>query len=299
MRVSVIICTIRREEVVGALIDCLHAQTYRNAEVLVVGSSAQPDIDRPATESKLRVRLMPAPKGLAPARNVGLRRADGDLICFLDDDMLLGPEFLQKAVDVFSAPENADIGGLTGYDTENYPFPVTMRWRFRHWLRITPSMQPGDASPLGRSVPFSFFQPFTGLCNVKWLPGFCQIFRREAVEGLYYDEAIIVEDRDFSMQVGERWRLAICGDLHVRHLRDGESRYPNHVQTWRASFGLGRSFAKRRQRALDWISIFHVLAGEVLIDVLALFARPSLVALKLPVWRVNGFVSGLGSWKTR
>lgn len=297
MRVSVIICTIRREEIVSALLDCLHAQTWRNAEVLVVGSSTQPEIDRPATETKLRVRFLPAPKGLAPARNVGLRCADGDLVCFLDDDVLLGPEFLEKAVATFSDPAHADVGGLTGYDTENYPYPMTMRWRFRRWLGITPSLQPGDASPLGRSVPFSFFQPFSGVREVKWLPGFCQFFRAEAVRGLFYDEMIIVEDRDFSMQVGEKWRLMIRGDLHLRHLRDGEARHPNHVQTWRASFGLGRSFAKRRRYVTDWFTIFHVLAGEVLIDVLSLVARPSLVALKLPMWRVNGFLSGLGSFR--
>jgi glycosyltransferase involved in cell wall biosynthesis len=296
--VSIIICSIRRPELFGKLIDCLHAQVYRDAEVLIVGSATQPELDFPATETKLRVRFVPAPKGLAPARNVGLRRASGDVVCFFDDDVLVGPEFLAEAVSIFEEPGNADVGGLTAFDTVNYSTTVSGRWRFRALLGITPSLNPGDVSHLGRSVPLSFFQPFMGVREVKWLPGFCQIFRRSAIRGLQYDEKIIVEDRDFSMEVGRTHRLLISGDLKVQHLRDDEARHPNHVQTWRASFGLGRSFAKRRRAFRDWFTIVHVLLGEIIIDVIVAVGRPSLVNCKVPVWRLNGFVSGFASYRS-
>jgi glycosyltransferase involved in cell wall biosynthesis len=300
MQVSVIICSIRRADMIAGLLNCLHAQTWRNTEVLVVGSSTQQEIDEPAADGRLRVRFMPAPKGLAPARNVGLTRAAGDVVIFLDDDVRLPADFIEKAVRLLNASENADIGGLTGYDTRNYSGnAMGMRWRFRALLGITPSTHPGDASRLGRSVPLTFFEPFSGIRDIKWLPGFCQIFRRAAVEGLQYDEQIIVEDRDFSMRVGERWRLGIQGDLHLEHLRDGEARYPSHVQTWRASFGLGRSFAKRRESIRDWFEIVHVLLGEILIDLFVVVAKPSLMNLKVPLWRVHAFVSGFASWRTQ
>lgn len=297
MFVTVIICTIRRAELFGKLIDCLHAQSHRSSEVLIVGSATQPELDFPATTAKLRVRYIPAPKGLAPARNAGLRRAEGDLVCFFDDDVLIGPEFLERAVSILNAPEHADVGGLTAFDTVNYSTTVDGRWRFRAMLGITPSLQPGDASHLGRSVPLSFFQPFSGVREVKWLPGFCQIFRKSAIQGLRYDEKIIVEDRDFSMEVGRRNRLLISGDLKIQHLRDEEARHPNHVQTWRASFGLGRSFAKRRSAFKDWFTIAHVLAGEILIDLAVAIGRPSVINCKVPVWRLNGFVSGFASYR--
>jgi cellulose synthase/poly-beta-1,6-N-acetylglucosamine synthase-like glycosyltransferase len=143
-----------------------------------------------------------------------------------------------------------------------------------------------------------FFRPFTGVRDVKWLPGFCQIFRRSAIQGLQYDEKIIVEDRDFSMEVGRSHRLLISGDLKVQHLRDGEARHPSHVQTWRASFGLGRSFAKRRRAFRDWFTIIHVLIGEILIDVIVAISRPSVMNCKVPVWRLNGFVSGFASYRS-
>jgi glycosyltransferase involved in cell wall biosynthesis len=293
--VSVIICTIRREEIISTLLECLHAQTWRSAEVIVIGSSKQPELEYAARADRLRVRFLPAPKGLAPARNVGLANACGDIVCFLDDDVVVGPDFLERAVGLFALPEHEDVGGLTGYDIVNYSRGTDLRWRFRYWLGTSPSLTPGDASHLGRSVPLSLIEPFNGVREVKWLPGFCQFFRREAIRGLTYDEQIIVEDRDFSMRVGDKWRLLISGDLCLQHLRDGEARHPNHIQTWRASFGLGRTFAKRRRSHLDWFTMAHVLAGELVIDCLVATRSPSVTNAKVPFWRVKGFLQGLSS----
>jgi hypothetical protein len=101
------------------------------------------------------------------------------------------------------------------------------------------------------------------------------------------------------MEVGRKHRLLIDGDLKVQHLRDSEARHPNYFQTWRASFGLGRSFAKRRRAFRDWFTIVHIVAGEILIDLLVAAGRPSIGNCKVPVWRLNGFVSGFASYRSQ
>jgi hypothetical protein len=162
-------------------------------------------------------------------------------------------------------------------------------------LRIAPGLEPGATTHLGRSIPFTFFKPFTGIRTVGWLPGFCQLYRRQATVGRFYDEDAVVEDRDYSMAVGEQWRLVLCGDLQIAHCQDEEARHDAARQTWRAAFGLGRSFAKRRRSIRDYLTILHVLAGEFVIDVLLALRRPSLMACRIAIMRVNGYVSGLAS----
>ncbi|MDZ4796655.1 MAG: glycosyltransferase family 2 protein [Bryobacteraceae bacterium] len=291
--VSVIICTVRRPELYSGLIASLTRQTWPSLEVLIVGREGE---TAPAFDNKA-VRWMSAPKGLAPARNVGLANATGDVVIFFDDDVAIPDDFISHAMQVLSQPEHADVGGLTGYDTENYGAPINLRWKLRRQLGITPSLEPGDSNHLGRSVTLAFFHPFTGCRNVKWLPGFCQIFRREAIQCMRYDEKIIVEDRDFSMRVGDNWRLIICGDLRLRHLMDGEARHSHAFQTWRAAFGLGRIYAKRRRNIADRIAALQVATGELLIDSLVLLKQPSFNNAQVTWMRLKGFTQGYISFK--
>jgi glycosyltransferase involved in cell wall biosynthesis len=297
---SVIICTIRRPEVILGVLDCLAAQTYRNLEVLVVGASTAPDFR--GFEERLsgvpNLRFLTAPKGLAPARNVGMRNAVGDLICFLDDDVSFAPDFFAQVIECFGRPELNNMGGLTAYDEHHYPSKVNARWRLRAALGITPSLRPGDSNSLGRSVPLSFFEPFSGFKEVKWLPGFCQIFRRAAINENLYDEEVIVEDRDFSMTLGQNWKLLICGDLKIAHHMDDQSRHAPAKQVWRAAFGLGRSYAKRSRSFVDKLSAVHLVIGEFLIDLVVLATRPSLNSCRIPVARLRGFASGFASWRS-
>ncbi|HYO83436.1 MAG TPA: glycosyltransferase family 2 protein [Bryobacteraceae bacterium] len=295
--VSVIICTIRRLEVFLPLVQSLRAQSYPHLEVLVVGRDGEPAPDLPS-EGPVQVRFLGAPKGLAAARNVGISRAQGDYIIFLDDDVSIPPDFVRDAVKILELPEHRTTGGLTAYDRRNYNTPVPARWKLRKLLGITPSLVPGDSNHLGRSVTLAFLQPFSGCREVKWLPGFCQIFRREAIEGLRYDEKMIVEDRDFSMDVGLSWRLIVSGDLHLEHHMSSEARHAHAFQTWRAAFGLGRSYAKRRRSAADVLAAVHVATGELVIDVLVLAAQPKLYNGKVAWSRLKGFVEGYLSWRS-
>jgi len=307
MLISVIICTIRRAELVRELLDCLKAQRYRELEILVVGGS-DPEAGREyeASDIGLPLRFITAGKGLSKARNAGLEHARGHLICFFDDDVAIQPDFFERVVSEFRKPGMEDVGGLTAFDVLNYDGSVTIRWRLRRVLGITPSLEPGFCTALGRSIPFSFLRRFSGVKEVGWLPGFCQIFRREAIEGLRYDEhervvrgfrCIAVEDRDFSMIVARKWRLVVIGDLLMEHRRDDEARVSNLPMTWRATYGLGRCFAIRSRSFRDRVRAVHVVAAEFALDVLTAMAKPSGENRRIPLLRATAFWAGYQSAK--
>ncbi len=296
---SVVVCTYQRERETLRLLQCMATQNYRAFEVLVIDGSGpnsrvHESVGQHATES-MNVTLVPSAKGLTRQRNVGLRMAKGDVLVFLDDDVIVPPSFLLKIREMLELPDSHAIGGLTAYDTQNYPATPNLRWRLRKWLRVVRTLEPGSAERLGQNVPISFAQPFHGLKNVAWLPGFCMVYRRDAIAGLAFDEELPTyggEDRDFSMRVGERQQLVLCGDLHVQHICSSVNRVVGTKQVFETAFGLGRGFRKRAVSRTDVASVLGYAAREFLVEILAGLKHPSWTSMLAPFVRLQGLAAG-------
>ena len=309
MLVSVIICTYGRATPLGNLLASLDAQTYRNVEILVIDGNENPSLARKTVEvflegsgARTPVRLFPSEKGLTCQRNVGLKHARGSLVCFLDDDVRLESAFMARAVQLFELPEWRDVGGITGYDSRNYPTRPTSRWHLRRAFGVFPNLQPGGVDHLGRAVPLSFLEPFSGCKEVGWLPGFCMVYRSAAVKDLCFDELVPTyggEDRDFSMQVGEYWRLLICGDLRVEHCQSLQSRDSELQRVCQSSFGAGRRFARRARNIRDYLTVVRTVLGDFMVDVILYLHRPERTNLLTLFVRIRGFFAGLRSSRDR
>lgn len=303
--ISAIICTYGRATPLKDLLASLESQSYPNFEVLVVDGNEEPSPARQGvddyvaqTKSRLNIAVVTSNKGLTRQRNVGLRSAKGDLICFFDDDVTFAPDFFLNLVAIFRDPHLQNVGGLTPYDTLHYPIPVTLRWRLRALLGVMPGLDPGRIDRLGRAVPISFLKPWPGRKQVGWLPGFCMIYRRTAIEGLWFDELLPTyagEDRDFSMRVAHRNRLLICGDLHVKHHYTVEGRDDSLNRLRESSFGAGRRFAKYSRGFRDCPVITATIAGDLIVDLVALVRSPSLTSFLTPFVRIQACFEGLRS----
>ncbi len=101
MLVSIVVATFNRPQALGNALRSISLQTYPQFEVIVVNDGGQDVSDVVAQWRPLMaiqyVRL-PSNAGLARARNVGVRHASGDIICFLDDDDTMLAEHLQAGV---------------------------------------------------------------------------------------------------------------------------------------------------------------------------------------------------------
>ena len=95
---SVIIPTYKVEKYIASAIESVLAQTYQNFEIIVVNDDS-PDrsveICQQFTDSRIKI-LSQKNRGLAGARNTGIRHAQGDYIALLDGDDLWLPEKLEK-----------------------------------------------------------------------------------------------------------------------------------------------------------------------------------------------------------
>lgn len=99
------------------LLDSIKQQTYQNMETIFVVERSQELRDKLndyIKEKKIdRVRIVFSDKklGLSMARNLGIENATGDIIGFVDDDVVLFPDWAEEMVKAF---DSDSIIGVTG-----------------------------------------------------------------------------------------------------------------------------------------------------------------------------------------
>lgn len=101
--VSIIIPSFNREDLLPETLDSVLNQTYSNWECIIVDDhstdrTAEIGMRYSGLDGRITFLLRPneRPKGAASCRNVGLKKAKGNFIQFLDSDDLLHPEKLEK-----------------------------------------------------------------------------------------------------------------------------------------------------------------------------------------------------------
>ena len=118
--VSIIVCTYNRRKLFDECFESLLNQSYPkdNYEIIVVDSSDDfsEELIKNYKEKAERHRIMlkyfyQEPKGLAAARNLGIKNARGEIICFTDDDCVADRFWVEKLVEGF---DNEQIGGVGG-----------------------------------------------------------------------------------------------------------------------------------------------------------------------------------------
>jgi glycosyltransferase involved in cell wall biosynthesis len=113
-KVSVIIPTHNRAEVLRSAIASVLKQTYQDFEVIVV-DDASDDAPREVltyfNDKRIKYVRHEVNKGDAGSRNTGILNSGGDYLAFLDDDDEWLPEKLQMQVDVLTNSAS-DIGGV-------------------------------------------------------------------------------------------------------------------------------------------------------------------------------------------
>ena len=105
--ISVIIPTYQREAVLQATIEDVLQQEYPRFEIIVID---QTQTHQPATESYLensaktnKIRWFRVDWASLPgARNYAVRRAEGDILIFIDDDVKLPPGYYKLTDKIFS-----------------------------------------------------------------------------------------------------------------------------------------------------------------------------------------------------
>jgi len=130
--VSIVVTTYtnaRLQDVVE-LIESIRCQTYREIEVILVIEGSRTMYDKLTSyleeNSILGVRVIFSRKhiGLSSARNLGIEASEGDIIAFVDDDVVLDPRWAKQMVKAY---DDGTVIGVTGC-SEPLFMGGTLKW---------------------------------------------------------------------------------------------------------------------------------------------------------------------------
>ena len=108
---DLVTATVDRVRELGALLDSLEAQTYRQFRLLVVDQNDDDRLDAVLGDRGFAIVRLHSARGLSRARNVGLAKVEADAVAFPDDDCVYPPELLEE---VARRLEDARLDGVTG-----------------------------------------------------------------------------------------------------------------------------------------------------------------------------------------
>ena len=137
LKVSVVIPTLDRADMVAATIDCIEQQTISRTEyeVLVIDNNSSDHTqavlaEKAATYPNIRL-FTQLKRGAAATRNVGIREAKGEIVLFIDDDILAEPNLIETHLSAHRLhPKSSVIGAVVSpWDESTVPFLRYLRDR--------------------------------------------------------------------------------------------------------------------------------------------------------------------------
>jgi len=227
MQASVIIPTYNRVKDVDACLNSIIVQTTLPKEIIIVDDSDTTEVENLIEQRKggfkdkdmdviyLRNRRE---KSLTIARNIGIDHATGDIILFIDSDVVLDNNYIKEILKVYK--KRGDALGVQGLiqrkkddrvilkfvDAFNKLFYIYLREETT--CRLLPS--------LGVSYPSSV----DGIINCEWLSGANQSYRKDIFEEFRFDENLKKysqgEDIDLPYRIFKKYPHSLFMTPHAK-----------------------------------------------------------------------------------
>lgn len=218
--VSVIVPTYNRPERLQVALSSVQAQTYQDFEIIVVndGTLDVSEVVAPLNkDGRITTIRHDRNRGLAAARNTGLRAAKGTYIAYLDDDDTYLPDHLETLVTALRSGE--------------HKVAYTDAWRI-HEVR-----QGGEYVVTGRDVPYSHDFNCIDLLLCNYFPVLCVMHEKACLEQVgVFDESLFAhEDWDLWIRMATLYPF-----FHIKKTtaaftwrRDGSSMTSSTSDTYR------------------------------------------------------------------
>lgn len=143
-KVSVVVPTHNRPDMLKRAVESVLDQTYRHLEVVVVDDASSVDVRSILLEfgdPRIKYVRHTDNKGAAASKNTGIRMSTGEYIAFLDDDDVYEDEKIERQVEVFqNSPSNVGVVycGCTFVDEDNgrrFVYEPRGRYKEKFYLR--------------------------------------------------------------------------------------------------------------------------------------------------------------------
>ena len=213
MEVSIIIPTYNRVNELDDALNSVLAQTVLPLEVIIVDDSDGDCVQQFAKEKtnvfsqkgiSLKFIRNFRQRSLTIARNIGIDSANGDIIMFLDDDVILENSYVLEILKVFQ--NFPDALGVQGF-ISNYPVLSKIRNAFNVFFFL-----PHQEKNMARVLPSwnnSYPSQLDSIIHCEWLSGSNHCLKRDIFKEFRYDEKLkrycFKEDMDLSFRIFKKY----------------------------------------------------------------------------------------------
>ena len=251
-KVSIIIPTYNRSSLVKETVYSVLKQTLQDFEVLVIDDGSTDNTGQVVADIKdNRIKYFHKNNGgVSSARNLGLKNAQGQFICFLDSDDLWPNNFLQTMT--------ANL-----QNNPQYGAAYCMR---------TLLFQDGSKKSSYQKEFFSSGQITEKLFRKTFIQTSAICFRKKILEGIFFDESLTNgEDVDAWLRVSTRTKFLFVPDIQIIYRQQTASldsppfhpKYCNRIRVLeRFYFRLGGNKYIPRKTAIRKISYAYRSAAK-------------------------------------
>jgi glycosyltransferase involved in cell wall biosynthesis len=234
--ISVIVPVYNRQDKVGRAIESVLNQGFSGWELILINDKSTDNslgIINEYQDSRIVVLDLSENKGAATARNVGIKRAKGKFVTFLDSDDCYKPDFLEKSYRLLSP-----TGEAVGFSWTGYTFVSSNNQKTQFW-------KPSESSNYYHSFLESLHTGTNSGLMVK-----SEVFKKCG----YFDERLrAAEDTDFLLRIIQDFKFIMIPESLVNIYIDHTNRlsvdfkriasaynliYPKHEEVIASNLGL-------------------------------------------------------------
>ena len=258
MKFSLIICTYMRPEPLAKLLKSIQLQNLYPNEILIIDGSTNNDtafiLKNSPIQSLKYFLVSDENRGLTRQRNFGISKvnAASEIICFLDDDTVLEPDYFENLLETYHLfPEALGVGGYIDNETEwekvtNSYLPEINEFYYDGWkrkdgsrfvlrkkLNLDSNCPPGFSPTFSHGRSVGFLPPSNKIYEVEQLMGGVSSFRKSVFEmfsfSTYFQGYGLYEDADFSLRVAKTGKLYLNTAAKLGHFHHPSGR-PNQYK---------------------------------------------------------------------
>ena len=280
LKLSVIIPTLHRpDDLVNAVKSILN-QSHLPDELIIVDqsldSSSYNNIKDLFSKLNPRIKLIyvldSSINGLVAAKNNGVKRSNGDIICFLEDDELLSDNYLKNTINLFN--ENEKILGCSGIvsNIQRSIFYETMFKFFHRGLFFDKRVD---------VVRYSDCMGNGKLINSSHISGGLSSYRKDVFKQIEYDldnHFFYCEDIEFSIRASDFFgkdKFVIATNICLVHLMSNINRDILEPRWRRKTNEFVLLYKKNKHKKYSLLNVIWLMIGLFFEAIYSVFTKMS------------------------
>ncbi len=256
MKFTLIVCTYQRPGPLLTLLGSVVKQSLFPYQILIIDGSKNDETRKELEVNSFKnleyFKVGENNRGLTKQRNFGIERVatSSEIVCFLDDDIVLTPTYFQNLLDTYQKfPDAVGVGGyiknevewikdkevikFDDFEYEGFTRKLGSRHLLRKKLGLQPDVPPGYMPDFSNGYAIGFLPPTGKNYKVESFMGGVASYRKGIFDKInfssYFEGYGLYEDMDFCLRASKLGQLYVNTSAKLYH-HHNESGRPNQFK---------------------------------------------------------------------